>query len=140
MQMEKLTILIICFITLSACSDSYDDPKVDILSGVWNVQNISGGLVGMDQDFESGTITWTFNTATSSVTVVNNNVLADVIYDGLNSGTYPYSILEVEDQNFLVIDDQEFAGISFANELLFLNQNEMSTSSGADGFSILLAP
>lgn len=126
------------FLLISSCSDSYDSVD-DILNGTWNVANVSGGFAGMDQDFESGTITWTFDASSSMLTVANNNVLVDVIYDGLDSGTYSYSILKIDSKNHLVIDDQEFAGISFANELLFLNQNEISTGSGADGFSILLA-
>ncbi len=137
LTVEKFIITILCFITLTACSNSDNEPKDDILSGIWNVQNISGGFVGMNQDFEEETITWTFNASDSKLTVVNNNVLVDVIYDGLDSGSYPYSIIEVDDESFLEINGQEFAGISFANSQLLLDQNKMSTGTGADGFVLL---
>lgn len=140
LTMEKFIITILCFITLTACSNSDNESKEDILSGVWNVQNISGGFVGMNQTFETATITWTFNTSDSRLTVVNNNVLVDVIYDGLDSGLYLYSIVEVDDESFLEINGQEFAGISFTNGQLILNQNKISTGSGADGFIISFAP
>jgi hypothetical protein len=137
LTMEKFIITILCFITLTACSNTDNESKEDILSGVWNVQNINGGFVGMDQDFEEETITWTFNADNSTLTVVNNNVLVDVIYDGLDTGSYPYTIIEVDNERFLEIDGQEFGGISFTNGQLLLDQNKISTGSGADGFILL---
>ncbi|WP_133248451.1 hypothetical protein [Flagellimonas aquimarina] len=135
--MERFIITILCFIALTACSNTDNESKEDILSGVWNVQNISGGFVGMDQDFEEETITWTFNADNSTLTVVNNNVLVDVIYDGLDTGSYPYTIIEVDNERFLEIDGQEFGGILFTNGQLLLDQNKISTGSGADGFILL---
>lgn len=138
--MEKLIITLLSVLIISSCSNSDNESKEDILTGVWNVQNISGGFVGMDQDFETATITWTFNASDSKLTVVNNNVLVDVIYDGLDSGSYPYSIIEVDDESFLEINGQEFAGISITNGQLILDQNKISTGSGADGFILLFVP
>lgn len=138
--MEKLIITLLSVLIISSCSNSDNESKEDILTGVWNVQNISGGFVGMDQDFETATITWTFNASDSKLTVVNNNVLVDVIYDGLDSGSYPYSIIEVDDESFLEINGQEFAGISITNGQLVLDQNKISTGSGADGFILLFVP
>ncbi|PWL38820.1 hypothetical protein DKG77_11300 [Flagellimonas aquimarina] len=137
LTMERFIITILCFIALTACSNTDNESKEDILSGVWNVQNISGGFVGMDQDFEEETITWTFNADNSTLTVVNNNVLVDVIYDGLDTGSYPYTIIEVDNERFLEIDGQEFGGILFTNGQLLLDQNKISTGSGADGFILL---
>lgn len=138
--MEKFIVTILCFITLTACSNSDNEPKDDILSGVWNVKNISGGFVGMNQTFENETITWTFNSADSKLNVVNDNILVDVIYDGLDTGSYSYSIIKIDDESFLEINGQEFAGISFTNGQLQLDQNKISTGSGADGFVLLFTP
>ncbi|MEO9513726.1 MAG: hypothetical protein ABJN84_10475 [Flavobacteriaceae bacterium] len=129
-------IVLFTVLCISACSDR-DDTIPDFLHGSWDVQNISGGFAGIDQDFEAETVIWNFDSDTNILTVVNNHELVDVVYDGLDSGTYEYSILQVEDQNFLIIDEVEFAGFDFLTNQILLDQNKLSTGTGADGFLLL---
>ncbi|MCK5442788.1 MAG: hypothetical protein KAJ23_12935, partial [Maribacter sp.] len=73
----------------------------------------------------------------SKLTVINNNT-ANTLYDGLDTGEYPYSILTKNKVLYLLINGQEFGGITLSQNELTLNQNELSTGSGADGFVVLL--
>ena len=131
----KSSIASLIFILLfTKCSNTDDGIKPDVLNGVWQVENISGGFAGINDDYETGTITWTFTTATSKLQVVNNNGLAGIIYDGLPTEEYGYSILEVEKELFLHINGQEFAGITLLNGQLILDQNKTTSGTGADGF------
>lgn len=83
---------------------SNDDNKTSILNGKWDLVNVSGGLLGVDQDFEKGTIVWDFNESDQTVTISNNNELQDV-YDGLPSGTYPYNVSAPADADVLIVNE-----------------------------------
>ncbi len=142
MKQSILALVFVGFLTLVGCSttDNAPAPKEDILSGSWEVQNISGGFAGINDDYEAGIITWTFTTPTSKLEIINNNDKAGIIYDGLVSGEYDYSILTVSNKQYLEINGQEFAGISISNGQLLLDQNQISTGTGADGFQLLFTP
>jgi hypothetical protein len=90
--------------TLSCHTNDDNSPNEISIAGSWNLIHVSGGLAGIDDDFETGLITWSFNEETSSVLVVNNNSEA-VIYDGFPSGNYTYSIELNEDIQTLIIND-----------------------------------
>jgi hypothetical protein len=136
--MKHLFIIFAFGIFLSNCTND-GAPKEDILTGTWNVQNISGGLSGIDDDYEAGVIIWTFSAENATLSVENNNE-ANVIYDGLPSGNYAYSILTVEGEQFLEINGQGQFGIVLSNGQVLLDQNKTSTGTGADGFQIILVP
>ncbi|MFS4456982.1 hypothetical protein [Maribacter sp. 2304DJ31-5] len=139
--MMKATAFVLLFVlTLLGCTDTDGTKDADILSGTWQVQNISGGFAGIDDDYTSGVITWTFASVTSKLTVVNTNDPTTAIYDGLPTGTYDYAILLVQNEHYLEIDGQEFSGISFLDGQLLLDQNNRSTGSGADGFVLRFNP
>ncbi|MFD2098534.1 hypothetical protein [Flagellimonas iocasae] len=137
--MKHLLIIFIFGIVLSNCDNGDDTTKKDALTGTWNVQHIGGGFAGIDNDYESGVIVWTFSAENGTLTVENNNE-ADVIYDGFPTGSYSYSILTVEGEQFLEIDGQEQFGIVRSNGQVLLDANKTSTGTGADGFQIVLVP
>lgn len=138
--MKQALFTLIIFLFLTTCTNTDNSMKTDILSGTWNVVNISGGFVGINDDYDSGIITWTFVAANSKLLVENNNGLAGTIYDGIPTGEYDYEILIQENETFLVINSQEFAGIIISDGQLVLDQNKMSTGSGADGFILRFNP
>ncbi|WP_190808809.1 hypothetical protein [Flagellimonas sp. S3867] len=138
--MKHLLFAVILVTSLTRCSNNDDDMKTDIISGTWSISNISGGFAGINDDYASGIITWTFSATTSKLQVVNNNGLAGIIYDGLPTGTYDYTILGTEKESFLSINGQEFAGIIVSEGQLVLDQNKMSSGSGADGFVLRFNP
>ncbi|MGS2725586.1 hypothetical protein ACU8DI_03180 [Psychroserpens sp. BH13MA-6] len=124
-----LVILLCCLLTLSCNSD--DDAAVVIeptIDGQWSLTNISGGLVGMDQDFEQGTIVWDFDTQNEQVTITNNSD-SEMVYSGLNSGTYDYSVSSTETSTVISVD--------FLNlEIMTLTANQLVLDDGIafDGF------
>lgn len=61
------------------------------INGMWTLVNISGGFTGTNQNFTAGLIRWNFDESTNILTIVNDNQISDVIYDGLTTGTYSYS-------------------------------------------------
>ncbi|MFH6768348.1 hypothetical protein V8G56_06350 [Gaetbulibacter aquiaggeris] len=63
---------------------------------------------------------------------MNNNTNA--VEDGLDSGTYRYDLLDDGKNIFLIIDDNEFGGLTLSNNILTIDQNLRSTGTGADGF------
>ncbi|OIQ18622.1 MAG: hypothetical protein BM557_06770 [Flavobacterium sp. MedPE-SWcel] len=89
--MKKILLLSITTLLLCVgCSDDDSAPAVNPLNASWNLTNVSGSLLGIDQDIEEGLIVWAFNTTNNTVTVVNNNTDEDVT-DFFESGTYNYS-------------------------------------------------
>jgi hypothetical protein len=136
MQKIMMFIFLSLLVITASCSDTNDDIN-DLLDGEWHVANINGGLAGINDEYIHGTIIWSFDSQTSKLTVTNNNT-ANTLYDGLESEEYPYSILTKNEVLYLLIDGQEFGGITLSQNELMLNQNELSTGSGADGFILLL--
>lgn len=51
---------------LASCSSNDDNESTqpESLNGIWNIKNIQGGFAGIDDDYETGVITWTFNNQT----------------------------------------------------------------------------
>jgi len=134
----KISIYILLLILATNCQNSDDTLNhTDILYGSWNLKNISGGITGINNDFESQLIFWSFNSDNSILTVTNNNS-DTTINDGLETGTYKYLIQATNGQSFLFINDSEFGNITiFGNELI-INQNIITDGNGADGFIMKL--
>jgi hypothetical protein len=134
MKFYKL-ILIISFLSLNNCSlsnDSVTTPQV--IKIYWNLVNTSGGVAGVDDDFQIGTITWSFNEATEILTVVNNNT-DNTKQDFLDSGEYGFSVLTVGEDLFLVIDSVEIGRFTVTSNQLIINGNETSEGTVTDGFN-----
>lgn len=132
----KYSIIIAFFslITLTNCSiDNNNDVKQQVYKTYWHLINVSGGIAGVENDFALSKIIWTFNDETKILTVNNTNT-DTAVEDGLDTGTYPYSILKVEKDEFLIINSNELGGFTFSETQLKIDQNSTSSGSGADGF------
>ncbi|MEQ6124453.1 hypothetical protein AAON49_09650 [Pseudotenacibaculum sp. MALMAid0570] len=84
---------------LTTCLDtnvSYDET----INGTWNLRNVSGGLQGINIDYNHGLVKWTFDLQNNLLTVENNITTTGPqdIYAGLDSGTYNF---EIEENNQL---------------------------------------
>jgi hypothetical protein len=129
-----LIFALICVVTLTNCSISNNDSySQQVYKPLWNLTNVSGGIAGVDNDFDLEDIVWSFNEATSTLTVTNNNT-DDSIEDGLTSGNYDYSVIESGDNLYLVINSNEFGGLTISENLLVIDQNMTTSGTGADGF------
>ncbi len=133
----KLLIVLCCSLILTNCSVSNNDVEnPQNFKNLWHLINASGGIAGVNENFELETITWSFDEVTQKLTVTNNNQ-DDSIQDGLDSGTYDYSIIIANGVSYLVVDDNEVGEITFSLTGMQIDENMMSTSTGADGFIYL---
>jgi len=122
-----LLILIICSLCLSS---SCDNDKANSKTESWFLVNISGGIAGINEDFEKGIIVWTFNEEDSLLTVENTTGSTN----GFESGTYTYSILNTNGKRYLIVENNEIGGMITSENQLTIDQNMQSGGSGADGF------
>jgi len=120
-------LLIVCTLCLSCDNNAKTDSKTKI----WYLVNISGGFAGINNDVEKGTVVWTLNSQDSTLKVENNGDNSS----GFETGTYSCTILNANDNNYLVIEGNEFGGMITSEKELFIDQNMQSSGSGADNFS-----
>ncbi len=141
----KIFILLVCvyFVGCTKNDDSVHDvqPKelrTKLASDTWNLRNVSGGILGMDASFEKGRVKWSFANQSSILSVENNS--ADRIYSGLGTGKYSYSIFMEQDRPtiFLKVEDDVFGNISISGNVLTIDQNELDSGLGTDGFVLKL--
>jgi len=135
MKSKILVLLVVGFCGIIASCNNDDSIQATIINGTWNLKNISGGLVGINDDYNQGIIKWIFDNQALTLTVENNNS-QNTIYDGFESGIYSYSILESGGNSYLIVEDTEFGGYTLTEKNLIIDQNKTSTGSGADGFII----
>ncbi len=136
MKSKILVLLVVGFCgVIASCND--DSPQASTINGTWNLKNVSGGLAGINDDYNRGIIKWNFDSQALTLTVENNNS-QNIIYDGFESGVYSYSILESGGNSYLIVEDTEFGGYTLTENNLMIDQNKTSTGSGADGFIIEL--
>jgi len=123
--------ILLLLVSLSSCSDSNDNPS-DTIEGNWRLVHVTGGILGVDQTFEGDKIIWKFNSQNQNLIVVDNNTDQNLI-DGLDSGSYEYSIIsnpgnELCNQSIIIEDNGNMGCISIDNTKLTIN--DLS----ADGF------
>jgi hypothetical protein len=140
--MKTLKILTLIIITglgiLISCSSDDDSTQIEIIDGTWNLTNVSGGIAGINIDYNSGDIIWIFDSQNQTLTVESKNS-QNLNYQGLNSGIYNYSVFETGGNSYLKIDGTEFAMYILSDIHLILDQNETSAEGeGADGFLLRL--
>lgn len=131
-RMNALGIAVLFLMLLGACENKTELDQEDP-GGSWNLINVSGGFAGIDETFEKGDITWSFDDGASTLTVLINED-SNALFTGLPEGTYTYSILEVSRKQYLIIDAIERGRLTYADNQMVLNENDISTGSGADNF------
>jgi len=94
---------------------------------------VSGGIDGVNNDFDLSTVIWTFNEALGTLNIVNNNTNEE-LEDGYDTGNYTYSLIDNGNNSFIIINQIEFGSLTLSNNKLIINQNEKSTGTGADGY------
>lgn len=129
---RNLIVMLFFTIALTGCSLSNDDDviKVEIL---WNLTNVRGGIDGVNNNFEINDIIWSFDQETATLTVTNTNT-DDSVEDGLDSGSYSYSITNDGTHFFLLINDTEYGSFTTSETELIIDQNITTSGTGADGF------
>ena len=106
-----LVVLCLTLVFLNCKSDDDSQENSATLQGEWSLVNVSGRLAGVDDNFDTGVIVWSFDQETFTLTVTNTNT-ETVVYDGLPTGTYDYKVLTTDGvTSSLVIDDYDFSMI-----------------------------
>jgi hypothetical protein len=124
--------ILFCLTTYFSCSS--DTIQTLVIDGTWDLRNVSGGLNGINDDYPKGIIKWVFNSPSKFFMTIENNNFQNPNYNGLDSGIYKYSVLELNNNFYLIIDGSEFGGFVFTEGDLIINQNETSSGSGADKY------
>ena len=130
-----LTLLFGIGLLVGCTDDTNISPQDQSLNGTWKLINLSGGFAGLNENYPSGTITWTFNSQNQTIIVDNNEPTSkSFIFD---SGTYNYSIIEINNQKYLKIENDEYGGLTISTNSLTVDQNDISWGVGADGFILI---
>ncbi len=138
----KFLVPIIALFLLFNCSvnddnntDQQEPQEIQIYQ--WHLTNVSGGIEGVDLDFEMDTVIWVFTVdfVGSGTLQVQNNNTDTTLEDGLETGIFSVSIPVYDSQSILFIDGDEFGGVlTPTEEDLVINQNITSNGAGSDGF------
>lgn len=125
--MKKITLLLISLFLFSSCTSDQNT----VITEKYSLINVSGGFAGVNENFAKGEIIWTFDTSSASLTVKKNTQNA---YSGLSEGNYSYSIQNINDKQYIFINNIESGGVTNEVNKIIIDENEQSTGSGADGF------
>lgn len=100
------------------------------IKGKWNLVHIYGGIMGVNEQYSAGEVTWNF-TADS---VIVNHTGASSTYFSLPSGTYAYDVIQQGGQSYLSISQSEMGQFIINGNAMDIDQNKYSTGEGACGF------
>ncbi|HIG90007.1 MAG TPA: hypothetical protein EYQ45_03385 [Flavobacteriaceae bacterium] len=128
--MKKLLYIFLGLSLMFGCSDD-ESNQTETLNGIWNLKNVSGGLAGINIDYNQGDVKWSFNLENNTLIVENNIITTgpEDIYAGLESGTYNIEITQSGEIQTLFINNTE-RGV-----LILLNDNlKIDDGLTADGF------
>ena len=125
--MKRVVASLICLVFLTSCKSDDTASTNDI----WNLVNISGGFAGIDKNFDTGEIIWTFNEQNSAL-VIEKNTQEPFI--GINEGTYSYVIENISGVTYLSLDNIERGSYAISQNQLIIDENKSSTGSGADRY------
>lgn len=133
MKAKLFNVAILLFLITSCSENNLNDSiPAQIETEEWHLIKSSGGLKGTSNQFDLESSIWIFNSNNATISITNNNKDAIDLLP-LPSGTYMYSILEINGINYISIKGDEFGKISFPNiDTLIINQNKTSTGNKTD--------
>tara|TARA_R110000868_G_scaffold252540_1_gene509228 strand:+ start:666 stop:1160 length:495 start_codon:yes stop_codon:yes gene_type:complete len=142
---DKILLILFCSLLFTNCSLGNDNINEDLPDYLiqWHLIEVNGGIADVSHQFDLKVVIWVFNnkdandTSDESLTItVTNNNTDDTKEDFLDSGNYNYSITEETDGNYITIEETEFGEVTFpTTTTLLIDTNELSTGSGADGYT-----
>ncbi|NNC71086.1 MAG: hypothetical protein HKN90_09725 [Flavobacteriaceae bacterium] len=127
----KKFLLFIFMVGILSCTSDGDGGDITQGVGPWNLVNIKGGVNGSDTDVDRGQITWVFNDLNGKLFVTNN---IGGIPTGVDDGEHDFRVESSGNEDFLIIDDEEYAAMTLSTTTLTLNQNITSTGSASDKY------
>lgn len=122
--------LILILVFASNCKNSTSSIE-ETINGSWNLKTMTGGFMGLNNNFQDGEVVWTFDEGANTL-VIEVNILSTIpteTYYGLGSGNYSYEIQQESGIMTLYADDSKVGIISFSDKELILDDGIV-----ADGF------
>mgnify|MGYP007014080552 CR=1 FL=1 len=122
-----LSLILVTFFNVGCTQEDDDEDKG--IYGTWHLSNVSGGLAGINLDYERGEVTWEFKVGDKLE--VENNILTDgpkSIFAGLETGVYSFSVTEYGGDQTLNIDGQYSGSVEIGTTL------RLDEGVDADGF------
>ncbi len=115
--------LIISFLLYTSCDDDDNNVSEAPIAGTWHLKNVTGGIAGINIEYNRNLVKWTFKESNSKLTVENNILTTgpEDIYAGLDSGVYDYEIQEIEKVRTLYINDNKRGIVLIINDSLQLD-------------------
>ena len=124
--MKILSKLLLALVLLSAftCNKDVIPPDNSItLNGNWNMKNVSGGLIGLNLDYNPGEVIWNFNTTTEKLSVTNNIITTGPksIYARYATGLYDFYTTTINSMEYLYVDSARVGTITIGTNALLLD-------------------
>jgi hypothetical protein len=123
--------LALSFITSSCSNDnSYSNGELQMNSS-WVLKNTSGGIAGINDNFNNGDVIWDFNRTNQTLKVTKK---VNTTGSGIPAGTYSYSLKQEGKISLIEIKQADVVYTTLTYE--FLNQNGVvfQDEALADGF------
>lgn len=128
------TVLVFASLFIGCSKNDDNTTSVPTLDGQWKLVNVRGGFAGVNDTFPAGQIKWFVDTASHTVTVVNNNTNPNS-QDILESGVYSYTL--TPDPNSLCTNTFNVNNMDLG--CYSVSDNEFTiTYEYADGFTLTL--
>ncbi len=126
-----LFVVLVSLIGVSSCKKNDPGTSPNTYYGAWQLKNVSGGLMGINLNYTTGEVIWSFDENTSKLTVINNIIStgSKSIFARLATGTYTFSISKNGKRKNLFVDNVDFGTIHVNNGVLLLDEGV-----AADGF------
>ncbi len=113
--------LLIGIFFFTSCN-SNDEPIInEAIEGAWHLKDISGGLIGLNIDYNRSEVIWKFNSIKQTVSVENNISSNEGV--NLATGTYDYIIDEDENVQILYINNSKKGTLTFETNILKIDDN-----------------
>lgn len=135
--MKRNFLIVFSFLfILTSCSldnENNNDEEQQVILSFWHLRDTSGGFAGVSDQFELDTVVWFFDETNGTITIENNNT-DDTKQDAFDSGTYTYSIITDDTDQFIIIDGNELGEITVDLTDFIIDENNTSNGLVADGF------
>ena len=124
----KSIFLLIIFLGIATiypgCKDKNIISQEATLSGAWKLKNVSGGLAGINIDYNEGDVYWTFNMNNGKLEVINNieTTGPEDIYSGFETGTYNFVVNLDGNEDVLYVNGQKIGVITISKDKLLIDQ------------------
>jgi len=123
--------LALSFITSSCSLDNSSSNGELQINSSWVLKNTSGGIAGINDNFNNGDVIWDFNGTNQTLKVTKK---VNTTGSGIPAGTYMYSIKKEGKASLLVIKQADIIYTTLAYELLNDNGVVFKDEALADGF------